>query len=94
MAPNHQLQAFPIPKEETLNMMKKIAAGLLAGAAMIALAGCGDDTPTAQARAEVASTLQNAPSRSEPVHQTQTIIGPDGNTIQCVSYGGGFCVQR
>jgi len=75
-------------------MIHKIAAAFLAGAAIIALAGCGDDTPTAQARAEVASTLPNAPSPAEPVHQTRTIIGPDGNTIQCVSYGGAFCVQR
>jgi hypothetical protein len=75
-------------------MIRKIPSALLAGAAMLALAGCGDDTPTAQARAEVASTLPNAPIPSEPVHQTQTIIGPDGNTIQCASYGGGFCIQR
>jgi len=75
--------------------MRNLASALLAAAAMLTLSACGNDMPTAQARADVAETLPNSPSGiAMPVHQTQTIIGPDGNTIQCASYGGGFCVQR
>lgn len=75
--------------------MRKMVFGLAAGVVLMALAGCADDAPTARAQAEVASTLPNAPSGIvTPPLQTKTIIGPDGNTIQCTSYGGGFCVQR
>jgi len=75
--------------------MRNKIFGLAACVLLMALGGCGDDAPTAQARAEVASTLPNAPSGIvTPPLQTKTIIGPDGNTIQCTSYGGGFCVQR
>jgi hypothetical protein len=69
-------------------------AGLLAGCVLLALAGCGQHAPTAQALAQVASTRPNAPSDAMVAHQTMPIIGPYGQKIPCTSYGGGFCVQR
>jgi ABC-type glycerol-3-phosphate transport system substrate-binding protein len=74
--------------------MNTSLAGLLAGAVMLALAGCGQHAATAQARAQVESTRPNAPSETMVAHQTMPIIGPYGQKIPCTSYGGGFCVQR